>query len=343
MSGLLHEDPRFLGRPEVTDPGQLRDDLRLGPGSPALGAGAGGLDLGALIPPGIHLAGTPAGTTWRTGVTLTPAGPGLTAYRWRLNDGPWSAELPLSSPVVLAGLTNGTHQVRAIGRNSAGAWASEADAFTTPAWRVDTASGRVRLHEILAHSRRHEPDRIELHNDSPEPADLSGWSLTDSPALPRRLVFPPGTLLPPDGLLVVVADEEDPAGDGLHTGFGLEARGETLELRRPDGTLADAVTFGLQVADFSLGRQADGTWVLGTPTFGAPNRPARTGDPQTLRINEWLAASDRLFAADYLELDNPDPLPVALGGLHLTDNPVGRPRAHVIAALSFVEGRGQVA
>ena len=41
-------------------------------------------------------------------------------------------------------------------------------------------------------------------------------------------------------------------------------------------------------------------------------------------INELLAHTDPPLA-DFVELYNPDPLPVALGGLCLSDQPAGQP------------------
>jgi len=46
---------------------------------------------------------------------------------------------------------------------------------------------------------------------------------------------------------------------------------------------------------------------------------ARTGDARTLKINEWLANGVTPFPDDFIELFNPDPLPVALGDLFLTE------------------------
>ena len=76
------------------------------------------------------------------------------------------------------------------------------------------------------------------------------------------------------------------------------------------------------------------------PTLGDVNVAVATGDPSTLKINEWLADGKVLFTDDFVELYNPDPLPVALGGLFLTDNPVTQPAKHEIAPLSFIAGGG---
>ena len=42
---------------------------------------------------------------------------------------------------------------------------------------------------------------------------------------------------------------------------------------------------------------------------------------------------------DYVELFNSDALPVSLGGIALTDDPVGRPDRYIIPPLSFISGQ----
>jgi hypothetical protein len=107
--------------------------------------------------------------------------------------------------------------------------------------------------------------------------------------------------------------------------------------------LLDSVEFGSQVADLSIGRTgAGGTWVLTQPTFSGPNQPRVLGDERNLRINEWLAAGQIPFADDFIELFNPNADPVSLGGLFLTDTPIGWPQRHRIADLSFVAAGGFV-
>src|SRR5258706_15657933 len=104
--------------------------------------------------------------------------------------------------------------------------------------------------------------------------------------------------------------------------------------------ILDSVSFGPQLPDLSIGRMPDGAWRLCQPTFGAANIFVRTGDTRSLKINEWLASGLTPFPDDFIELFNPDPLPVALGDLFLTDNPVGAPFRHNIAPLSFIAGGG---
>ena len=81
------------------------------------------------------------------------------------------------------------------------------------------------------------------------------------------------------------------------------------------------------------------TWAS-TPTAGGANTAVATGSPATLKINEWLASPASPFVDDFVELYNPDALPVNLGGLFMTDKPIGQPFRHKIAPLNFIDGFG---
>src|SRR5205085_2473400 len=59
-----------------------------------------------------------------------------------------------------------------------------------------------------------------------------------------------------------------------------------------------------------------------------------------LKINEWLAASGEIFQQDFIELFNPDPLPVPLGGLALSHSPMSAPLESIIPPLSYIAGGG---
>ena len=107
-----------------------------------------------------------------------------------------------------------------------------------------------------------------------------------------------------------------------------------------EATLADSITYGLQLPDMSIGRLADGHWGLNMPTLGSANIAAATGNPAHLKINEWLASAQSVFANDFIELYNPDSLPVDLTGLWLTDNPINQPGKHRITPLSYIPAQG---
>ena len=77
-----------------------------------------------------------------------------------------------------------------------------------------------------------------------------------------------------------------------------------------------------------------------TPHLGDPN--VKTADQALANpyCYEWLTDAQTAFEADFLELYNPEPVPVHLGGLFLTDNPLGFPDRHPIADLTFIPAFG---
>jgi len=61
-------------------------------------------------------------------------GTDVVAYRYKLDEGGYSAELPVATPIVLTGLGDGPHTVSVLGRDSAGNWQVVP---TTASWTVD--------------------------------------------------------------------------------------------------------------------------------------------------------------------------------------------------------------
>jgi len=296
--------------------------------------------------PRARVRGEPRSPTPLTTAVLTVSGDRVVTYRYRLNDGPWSDPRPVTEPILLTNLVHGsTQQVAVLGADAEGLWQPESAPTFSTTWIVDTNWPGVRINEVLARNVAavpHEgtwPDLIELYNETDTPVDLSGMRLSDDPAQPARFTFPAGTVLPPYGFLVLWANNPD-GTSGLHTGFGLNQDGEGVYLfdaPARGGRLLDSVTFGLQLPDLSIGRIGTaGRFDLTRPTPGQDNEPQPLGDPRALRINEWLARAEQTFSTDFVELYNPGSLPVALGGLYLTDNPIGQPQRHRIADLSFI-------
>jgi hypothetical protein len=193
------------------------------------------------------------------------------------------------------------------------------------------------------------PDWVELFNNSSINVDLGDWSFTDEILLPRKFVFPLGTVIPANGTLLVYCDNRV-TSPGLHSGFALSDKGETLALFASTalgGGLQDQLTFGLQLRDRSIGRVPDGggNFTLTRPTPFEPNVAEPLGDPSTLKINEWSALNGESVAnpdSDWFELYNPDTRPVALEGLVLTDQAAAPATNAALTALSFIEGRGFV-
>ena len=211
---------------------------------------------------------------------------------------------------------------------------------------LPTVTGDLVLNEIAADNRGSvtnagaTPDWIELFNNSSQTIDLGGMSLSDDVLQPGKFMFPSNTLIAAQGYLVLWCDGVTNA-PGLHTGFGLDNRGQTVVLFTPTANgsvVRDFVTFGLQVPDRTIGRVLNGTgWQLTQPTPGHANEVAALGSVAGLKINEWMATP--ASGDDWLELYNPDPLTVLLGGLYLTDH-FSNPTNTRVPALSFVSGGG---
>jgi hypothetical protein len=152
-TGNLSSDPMFVNAAGPMTAQNIKSNLMLMLGSPCIGTGPNGLDMGALVPAGASISGAPSSPTTSTGATLRVAGPGVVAYRWKLNNGPWSSEIPLTNSflittnyfnptnglVTLTNLPPGTNTFCAIGKNSAGFW-QDTNAPAAKTWVIETAA-----------------------------------------------------------------------------------------------------------------------------------------------------------------------------------------------------------
>ena len=119
-------DPLFV-KPVGITAENIRSRLALRPESPAVDAGPNGLDVGALVPAGASISGEPEGITSSTTATLMISGPGITAFKYRLDEGALSEEIAIEGVLAghrleLTGLSAGPHQVFVSGKNSADAY-----------------------------------------------------------------------------------------------------------------------------------------------------------------------------------------------------------------------------
>ena len=117
-------------------------------------------------------------------------------------------------------------------------------------------------------------DWLELHNPTDTPIPLAGYTLTDDPTQPAKWPLPITTLAPGDFLLVWASGADQVTPEGWHTSFRLNRGGEYVGLFDPDGQLVDAVTFGAQEPNVSLGRlgTVSDRWVsFPNPTPGSAN------------------------------------------------------------------------
>ena len=308
-----------------------------------------------LVPPATNspvatVAGEPRTPTFATTASLTAGGTDITHYRYKLNNGAYGSEFPVTTALRLNSLpNNSTNTVHVIGRNSGGIYQSTATPTVSKTWVVNTATPTVRLSEVLARNDsafNHFgtfPDAVELHNEGASVVDLSGLRLTDDAADPNKFTFAAGTTLNAGAYLTLLANNADGTA-GLHLGFSFGASGDAVYLYNrisSGGALLDSVAFGLQLANLSISRvSTNGDWSLSQPTLGSVNVAQPLGGVSALRINEWFATSEPPTTEDYVELYNPTALPVALGGLYFTDAPLGRVKQHRIADLSFIGAAG---
>jgi len=177
------------------------------------------------------------------------------------------------------------------------------------------------------------PDWIELRNPGGGSVNLTGWSLTDD-GNERKFVFP-STTIPANGYLTVWCDATTNTTPGLHTGFSLDKDGETISLYDANTNRIDALTYGLQLTNYSVGR-ISGNWTLTVPTTNAANISATLAVPGNLTLNEWLA-NPTPGQPDWVELHNLSAAsPVSLQGIYLATSNV----VHQITSLSFLPPLG---
>ena len=113
---------------------------------------------------------------------------------------------------------------------------------------------------------------IELLNNAQEaPADLSGHILSDGEGPAHIYVIPFGTVVPPQGRLVIV----EKSGDTVGLPFGMQCGGDTVTLFNPDGEVVDSVELPLIMKGNTCSRLPDGTgpWEESLATPGEVNQP----------------------------------------------------------------------
>jgi spore coat protein CotH len=154
------------------------------------------------------------------------------------------------------------------------------------------AVGEVVVNEIMSSNSTTAEDNfgesddwIELYNTTSGALSVAGLWLSDDPVNMSKWQIPAGTIIEPNGYLIIWADN-DSSQYGLHTTFKLGSLGESVILS--DGMfLYDQVDFPAMLTDQVYARCPDaGAFTVGnTPTFAAPNNC-------NLGINEESLAMD---------------------------------------------------
>ncbi|MCP4193608.1 MAG: hypothetical protein GY768_23595 [Planctomycetaceae bacterium] len=139
--GNVAGDPQFVN---LEDGG-----FQLSAGSPAIAAGPAGLDMGAYVESGPTVIPAVIDSENDSVTSFLVGGPGMTHYRYRLDDAAYSQLTTIDQPIQFAKLPPGEFLLDVVGMNSAGEWAIP----TVPAFgnRIGTiiAPQQVRANEIL--------------------------------------------------------------------------------------------------------------------------------------------------------------------------------------------------
>lgn len=85
------------------------------------------------------LSNTPTSLTTSTSASITIAGTDITTYKYKLDSGAYGAETPIATLITLSSLSDASHTLSVIGKDSAGNWQAEGSA-TTYTWTVDTTA-----------------------------------------------------------------------------------------------------------------------------------------------------------------------------------------------------------
>src|SRR6185503_10181736 len=139
-SNVLHSSWQGVtGNPQFVN--VAADNYSLAPGSPARGSAPHGLDYGAGIPKGCYLDNLPPAITAQNPVSILVGGPGIFAYKWRLDGGAWSSAVSIAPGVFprntatvrtgtlsLNSLATGPHTLEVVGQDFAGNWTPDAEA-----------------------------------------------------------------------------------------------------------------------------------------------------------------------------------------------------------------------
>ena len=169
----------------------------------------------------------------------------------------------------------------------------------------------VVINEFLANPGVGQTEFLELYNHNPQPVDVSGAWLSDSP-LTNKFRIPEGTILPAHGFV---------SFSGIEFGFGLSSLGETVYLVNPSRTrVIDVVRYPGAALGVSQGRFPDGADSLQELKSSTP--AAANAGPliRDVVINEIMYAPITGDNDDeFIELYNKGAASVSLAGWKLAN------------------------
>jgi beta propeller repeat protein len=87
----------------------------------------------------VTVSNVPSSPTTITSATLNVGGQGVDYYTYRVNNGAWSADQPVSQPIMLSGLPAGSNVVTILGRSQYGSYLNVTNALTV-GWVIDPSA-----------------------------------------------------------------------------------------------------------------------------------------------------------------------------------------------------------
>ncbi|MBI5947753.1 MAG: lamin tail domain-containing protein [Chloroflexi bacterium] len=220
-------------------------------------------------------------TSARVRLMLRPGGPATVLF----DDASFSpASQPEATPTP-APASTGTPPATASATKPPGAAATArpgqgspaAGGVQTPAAQSLTGPNTLRISEVMSDPTETGTESafewVELVNAGAEPVETAGWRFGDGQELDQL----PAATVPPGGFVVVAGKSATFAAgvivvrpaDGS-VGNGLNNKGEALRLVAPDGTEADAMSFGDDTSVFDPAPAAPGAGqTIGTRAAGA--------------------------------------------------------------------------
>ncbi len=154
----------------------------------------------------------PGNLTNQTGINITIGGEGVTAYKYNLDGGGWSAEIDAATPITATGLAIGNHTVQVIAKNSSGVWQPEGSASTFN-WTIDTALPVVSSFTVSdltsgSQSLTNAAEVAVALSGSDAGGAITRWLITESGTQPSPAEMSAGTSSAPTGYTI------QSAGDG---------------------------------------------------------------------------------------------------------------------------------
>jgi len=199
------------------------------------------------------------------------------------------------------------------------------------------ADRSVRLSEVMSSNGLYYidglcTDWVELHNLGDKSADISGYMLSDTLGS-YNFAFPAGTVIPPQGYLVVNCSET--AGGHLCAPFALSRQGgEAVILTDPSALVLDHVDLPAMKQNESYTLTADGWQTLSYATPGFENTEAGYEayqssmgfDGSSVIVSEAVSANLAMIAdedgdfPDWIELYNAGAEAADISGWYLSDD-----------------------